>query len=163
MSHNLLTKFEQPLQIELQPSRQLARLSLLVHLLGALLWLLVSLPTGYKLLVLLFIAGHAWHFYRLQSVAIRKSSVSGISWDGRRGWRIYNPAKGWQSAALHTPVFVHSRLVAARFRVAKFRSCSAVIVSDRLASEEFRRLRVRLLQSARAKKTVPSPSGRRPG
>lgn len=150
MSHNLLTKFEQPLQVELQPSRLMARLSLLTYLSGALLWFLVTLPIGYKALVLLCIAGHARHFYLLQIAAVRASSVSGISWDGRRGWRIYNPVKGWQSARPHTPVFVHSRLIAARFRVGRFSSCSAIIVNDRLTTEEFRRLRVRLLQSARA-------------
>lgn len=149
MSHNSLTKFEQPLQIELQPSRRMARFSLLLHLLAVLLWFLLSLPIGYKLLALACIAGHARYFHLLQIAAVRASSVTGITWDGRRGWRVYNPVKGWQSATLHTPIFVHSRLIAARFRVARLVSCSAIVISDRLTGEEFRRLRVRLLQSAR--------------
>ncbi len=145
----MLTKFDQPLQVELQPSPLMLRLSLLAHLSGVLLWSLLSVAIGFKLLVLLCIAGHALYFYRLQITAVGASSISAIAWDMRRGWRVHNPVIGWQPALMLTPVFVHSRLVAARFRVGRFRSCSAVILHDRLPDEAFRRLRVRLLQSAR--------------
>jgi hypothetical protein len=149
MSQISLTKFDQPLQIELEPSRQLARLSLVVHMLGGLAWLLVTFPVIYKLAALIFISGHARYFHQLQIAANSASSVSGIAWDKKRGWRVYNPAKGWQTAVLQMPVCVTPRLVAARFRVSRFRCCSAVIVGDRLAGDKFRRLRVRLLQSTR--------------
>ena len=149
MSQTSLTKFDQPLQIELQPSRRLARLSLVAHLLVGLAWILVTLPVAYKLAALLFIGGHARYFHRLQIAADSASSVSGIAWDRRRGWRVYNPVKGWQTAALQMPVFVSPRLVAARFRVSRFRCYSAVVVDDRLTGDKFRRLRVRLLQSTR--------------
>ena len=149
MSQISLPKFDQPLQIELQPSRRLARLSLVAHLLGGLAWILVTLPVAYKLAALLFIAGHARYFHRLQIAADCASSVSGIAWDSTRGWRVHNPVKGWQTAALQKPVFVSHRLVAARFRVSRFRCYSAVVVDDRLTGDKFRRLRVRLLQSTR--------------
>lgn len=149
MSQTSLTKFDQPLQIELLPSRQLSSLSLAVHLLGGLAWSLVTLPVVYKLAVLMAIGGHARYFHHLQIEAKKASSVSGITWDKMRGWRVCNPVSGWQAAELQMPVFVSARLVAVRFRVSRFRCCSAVIVGDRLAGDKFRRLRVRLLQSAR--------------
>ena len=149
MSQTSLTKFDQPLQIDLQPSRQLARLSLVFHLLGGLAWLLVTAPIACKLAALLLIGSHACYFHHLQIAATRAASVSGISWDKARGWQVYNPVTGWQVAELQTPVFVSARLVAVRFRISGFRCCNAVIVADRLAGDKFRRLRVRLLQSSR--------------
>jgi len=133
----------------LQPSRQLARLSLVIHLLGAVAWLLVSSPVVLKLTALIFIGIHALHFHRLQIAARGVTTVSGITWDKTRGWQVCNPVSGWQVAELQKPVFVSARLVAARFRVSRFRCCNAVVVSDRLSGDKFRRLRVRLIQSAR--------------
>jgi hypothetical protein len=149
MSPTSLTKFDQPLQIELQASRMLARLSLLVHLLAGLAWLLVTLPVPGKLAALLLIIVHAYYFHRLQITANGASSISRIAWDSSRGWWVYNPVTGWQTAVLQLPVCVSAGLVAVRFRVTGRRCCSAVIVGDRLEADKFRRLRVRLLQSAR--------------
>jgi hypothetical protein len=149
MSQTSLTKFDQPLRIELQPSRLLARLSLLIHLLAGMAWLVVSAPFACKLALWLIIGSHACYFHRLQIAATSGSSVAGISWDRSRGWQVYNPVRGWQTANLQLPVLVNPRWLAARFRVSGFRCYSAVIVGDRLAEDKFRRLRVRLLQSAR--------------
>ena len=149
MSPISLTKFDQPLRIELQPSRKLARLSLLVHLLAGLAWLLVTLPVAGKLAAVLLIIVHAYYFHRLQITANGASSISRIAWDRSRGWCVYNPVTGWQTAVVQMPVYVTAGLVAVRFRVSGCRCCSAVIVGDRLEADKFRRLRVRLLQSAR--------------
>ncbi len=149
MSPTSLTKFDQPLQIELQPSRVLARLSVLIHLLAGGAWLFVSVPVAGKLTVLLLIVLHAHYFHRIQITANSASSVSAVAWDRVRGWRVHNPVNGWQKAVVQMPVYVSARLVAARFHVGGLRCCSTVIVADRLDSDKFRRLRVRLLQSAR--------------
>jgi hypothetical protein len=149
MSQNSLTKFDQPLQIELRPSRQLGRVSLLIHLLAGIAWLPLALPVACKIAVLAIIAGHAGYFHRLQIAAKSRYSVSAISWDSARGWQVYNPVNGWQGAELRLPVLVNAHLLAARFRLSRFHFCNTIVVSDRLDADKFRRLRVRLLQSAR--------------
>jgi len=112
---------------------------------------LVAVPDPLVRLALIVLAGgHLVYFLRRQVLATAAGAISAISWDLQRGWRVCSVPGGWQAAQPLSPVFVTPKLVVVRFRAALDRRCSAVIVADRLRPDEFRRLRVRLLQSARA-------------
>lgn len=149
MSYNWLTKFEQPLQVELGPSPRLAMCSGFVHGLAAVtLAVTLEVPVLRVLLPLLVLVHFGW-FLRHQITAGSRRAVKTIAWDRRRGWRVANAVGDWQPVQLGRPVFISFQLVVVRFRVSAWRSRNAVIVGDRLSDDAFRRLRVRLMQSAR--------------
>jgi hypothetical protein len=149
MSHNSLTKFDRPLQIELRPSAQLAVCIGLVHALSAVAVVFFANLPMLRLLLPLLLLANLGYFVRSQITTRSRLAVRAIAWDRQRGWRVANALGDWQSVQLRRPVFISYRLVVVRFRVSRFKTRSAVIVADRLSVDEFRRLRSRLMQVVR--------------
>jgi hypothetical protein len=149
MSDNSLTKFGQPLRIEFGPSRRLAQAAAVIHVLAAVACLPATLPLLLRLLLAVASAAHFVWFLRRQASAKTGAAIRAIAWDSARGWRVRCPGADWQTARLLVPVFVSASLVVMRFRPAAGRTCSAIVVADRLPADDFRRLRLRLLQSTR--------------
>jgi hypothetical protein len=150
MSYNSLTRFGQPLRIELHASRLLAAGGGLLHALAAAACLLAQLPLPVSVLLMALTATHYGYFLRRQAGAHAGRAVGALAWDDRRGWRVCCASDGWQAARLRIPVFVTASLVIVRFRLGSGRTCSVIVVADRLPADAFRRLRVRLLQSLAA-------------
>ena len=150
MSYSSLTRFDQPLRIELGPSRLLIGAAAAVHALALAACLIASLHPLVRILLIALTGVHLVYFLRRQATATAGGAISGISWDVQRGWRVCAVPGGWQAAQPLSPVFITARLVVVRFRGSLDKRCSAMIVADRLQHDEFRRLRVRLLQWARA-------------
>jgi hypothetical protein len=148
MSHNSLTKFDQPLLAELQPSRILLLALVSVYALTALVWLWVPLSWPARLALLSALGGHFVFLYRLHVKPLLRRAVQALRWDAVRGWRLRCHGGEWCPAQLLTPALVSYRLVAVRFRVGRFSTRSVVVVADRLDENDFRRLRVRLLHAA---------------
>jgi len=148
MSHNSLTKFDQPLLAELQASRFLLLALAAVYALAALVWLWVPLPWPARLALFGVLGGHFVFLYRLHVKPLLRRAVQALRWDAVRGWGLRCHGGEWLPAQLLTPALVSYRLVAVRFRVSRFSTRSVVVVADRLGENDFRRLRVRLLQSA---------------
>ncbi len=148
MSHDSLTRFDQPLLAELKPSRTLLLGFGIVYLLVALVWLWLPVSWMGRLTVLAVLVGHFVMLYGLHIKPSRRCAVSALSWDGVRGWRLCCPQGQWLPAQLMLPAFVSFRLIAVRFRVGRVGQRRVVVVADRLSENDFRRLRVRLLQSA---------------
>jgi hypothetical protein len=148
MSHNWSTKFDQPLLVELQASRILLRVLAAVYALVALVWLWVPLDWPARLALFSLLGGHFVFLYRLHVKPLQRFAVRALRWDRVRGWRLLCHGGEWLPAQLLTPAFVSYRLVAVRFRVGRFSTRTVVVVADRLDENLFRRLRVRLLQSA---------------
>lgn len=144
----MLTRFDQPLQVELRFSRQLAGASAVLHALAAIGCLLVPLHRGWQLTIIVMLGGHFAWFLRRQVTATVGKAIGAIAWDSERGWRLRGASGAWSAARLVLPVLVTARLVIMRLRTPDLGIHSAVIVADRLDADEFRRLRARLLQSA---------------
>jgi hypothetical protein len=119
-----------------------------LHLLALVAWWRAPLPPLTLLPVVVLLALYWLYQSRCLLAGDTAGGLTKLSWDSVRGWRVFRRADGWRSAALVKPVFVTSRLVIVSFRLTRFRTCSAIIVGDRISRQEFRRLRVRLLQSA---------------
>ena len=147
MSYDSLTRFDQPLRIELRFSWLLTAIAATLHALAATSCLLASLHHGWQLLIIALLSGHFVRFMRRQVTAKVGNAIGAIDWDRQRGWRLRRASGEWGRARLALPVFVTLHLVIVRFRVAGVGTHSAVIVADRIHPDEFRRLRVRLLQS----------------
>jgi hypothetical protein len=150
MSYNSLTKFDQPLRVELRFSRLLAGSAAALHVLAAASCLLVPLHPGWRLLIIALLGVHFVRFLRRQVTATAAKAIAVIAWDQQRGWRLRSAPGDWRPARLVVPVVVTAQLVVVRFRVPDRGIHSAMVVADRLGSDEFRRLRVRLLQSAQS-------------
>jgi len=150
MSYNSLTKFDRPLYIELGYSSLLTGVSAAIHAVAVAGCLVATLDWTVRLALIVLAGAHLVYFLRRQVLATAAGAIRAISWDLERGWRVFSVPGGWQAAQPRAPVFVTPNLVVVRFRAALDRRCSAVIVADRLRAEDFRRLRVRLLQWARA-------------
>ncbi len=148
MSNNLLTKFEQPLRVELRPSLRLAITAGLFHAIAAAAALSLSLAPVLRLCLFTGVLVHFVGFVRRQITTTSRRAVRALAWDRQRGWQVAGTAADWQPVQPVWPVFVSYPLVIARFRLSRYRSRSVVITADRLPDDEFRRLRVRLLQSA---------------
>jgi len=148
MSHNSLRKFDQPLRVELKPSGIFLSVLVSLYSLAALAWWCVPLPTLARLLLTAGLTGHFFHLYRVHIAATSVTSVQALCWDRVKGWRVRGPAAVWIPAEMLLPVFVSYRFAAVRFRIGRFKTRSVVLLADRLPANDFRRLRVRLLQSA---------------
>jgi len=76
-----------------------------------------------------------------------------------KGWQLRGPDNVWLPADMLVPVFVSHRLAAVRFRTGDFKKRTVVLFTDGLPANDFRRLRVRLMQSAhgdRDRKEIPA-------
>jgi hypothetical protein len=144
MSRISSRKFDRPLRIELRASGHLLLAGLGLYLAAALACWWGPLP-GALLVVLVL------HFAYLYCRHIRPclpSAICALSWDPVRGWRIRQARGDWLYAEPVPPVFVTRRLVAVRFRTGRFGCRSLLVVAQRCAADDFRRLRVRLIQSS---------------
>ncbi len=149
MSHNSLKKFDQPLSVELKPSRIFLSVLVSLYSLAVLAWWCVPLSVLTRLLLTAVLTGHFFHLYRLHIAATSAASVQALCWDRVKGWQLRGPGTTvWFPAEMLLPVFVSYRFAAVRFRIGRFTTRSAVLLADRLPANDFRRLRVRLLQSA---------------
>lgn len=118
-----------------------------LHVLVAAAWWQLPLSPWARALVSIVLAAHFVHLYRQHITGSSATAVKALSWDRTRGWRLCSTDTGWVSAQPCFPVFVSYHLVAVRFRIARFRTCTLALSADRLGADDFRRLRVRLLQS----------------
>jgi len=150
MSYNSLTRFARPLRVELRASRRLALAAAALHSLACGACLLATLPLPLRLLLAGLTAVHYGVFLRRHASARAGRAIRSVAWDRTRGWQVRCRRGAWQPASLRLPVFVSASLVVMRFRPATGSACSALVVADRLPADDFRRLRVRLLQAARA-------------
>jgi hypothetical protein len=144
MSHDSSKAFDRPLRVELGPSPLLLRVGLAVYLTAAALCLGSLLP----MVLLLPLALHFGYLHGLHVGAWLPGAVAALSWDPQRGWRVRRSGGDWLEVWPMAPTFVSARLVAVRFKTGGWRRCSALVVADRCDADDFRRLRVRLLQSA---------------
>ena len=148
MSPNLYNAFDRPLQIELAQSRLLSGAWLILYTLAV--GSLCSLPLDWPLRLCLFglLTAYAGFVYRLHIRLDLPYSICALAWDVRQGWQVRRRDGGWRRAELCLPVLVHYRFAALRVRFGRWRTMSVVIVGDRAGADDFRRLRVRLVQSA---------------
>lgn len=144
MSHNSSRKFDRPLRVELGCSRQLLLTCLALYLPAALCCLWTPMPA----LLLVLLALHFCYVYCMHIAMCLPTAICAISWDATRGWRLRQARGDWLAVEPLLPVFVSHRLVAARFRTGRLGYRSLVVVGQRCAVDDFRRLRVRLIQSA---------------
>lgn len=77
-----------------------------------------------------------------------RSRVVRITYSQQQGWRLLLACGREVKTSLRLPVYVTRFLVIARFGCGKFSGCPVVIPADAVDNDEFRHLRVRLLQSA---------------
>jgi hypothetical protein len=144
MSHNSSNAFDRPLLVELAPSPVMLRAAYGAYLAAALLCLTGLAPT-------LLLVPLGAHFVWLHGVHLKTwlpGAVSAVSWDSERGWRLRFARGHWVAAKLAVPVFVSRHLTAVRFRCAGFRRRAVLVTWDRCDADDFRRLRVRLIESA---------------
>ncbi|WP_455235008.1 protein YgfX [Thiogranum longum] len=148
MSQNSSNAFDHPLQVELGFSLALLAAYATLYGVAGAAWLCVPVPWFTRLAICALLAFHFLYVYRLHVAASLRCAVHTLAWDPVLGWRIRSRGGVWLRAELRSPVFVSRQLVAVRFRIGRFRSRSVIVVPDRLDAADFRRLRVRLLQSA---------------
>jgi signal transduction histidine kinase len=155
MSHNSSKRFDQPLVIELAPSRQLLLACLALYLSAALLCLWARLSFALQVLLAL----HFCYVYCIHIGMCLPMAIRAVSWDAVRGWRIRQARGDWLPAEPMLPVFVSYRLVALRFRCGRLCYRSLLVMAQRCAADDFRRLRVRLIQSAHGDRNRAKISG----
>jgi hypothetical protein len=137
-------KFDRPLRVELRASGRLLLASLGLYLAAALACWWAPLPAA--LLVVPVV-----HFVYLYCSHIRPCvarAICALSWDPVRGWRIRQARGDWLDAEPVLPVLVTRRLVAVRFRTGHCGYRTLLVVAQCCAADDFRRLRVRLIQSS---------------
>ena len=148
MSYDSLTKFEQPLLVELRPSRLVGAVAAAAHLAAAAGCCALPVAPGWRVLLVALLATHFHYFLRRQIGATAPGAICALGWDRLRGWRLRDARGDWRAARLILPVLVTAQLVIVRFGAGGRWPHSTVIVADRLDPDTFRRLRVRLLQTA---------------
>ncbi len=155
MSLNLWNRFDRPLRLELGDSPLLLKALVPLHLAGISAWLLVPLSSILRCSAIAVLLAGFWRLYRLHVRPGARAAVLAVYWEAASGWKI-KTADGWRPATICMPYYVTAHLVAVRFRVGRFRRVTVIVVEDRTETDDFRRLRVRLLQCAHERKM---PSG----
>ncbi len=150
MSRILYTRFDRPLHLELGDSPLLLKASLFLHLAGLCAWVVAPLPLVWRLSAVSVLVFQFWRLHRLHVRPTAVHAVRSLHWASETGWKL-KTAVGWRPAELCHPYYVTAWLVAARFRTGRFHRVTAIVVSDRTDADNFRRLRVRLLQCARGR------------
>ena len=144
MSRISSRKFDRPLRVELRASRHLLLVSLGLYLAAALAcWWAPASAALLAVLVVHFAYLYCSHIHPCLPTAIRA-----LSWDAVRGWRIRQARGDWLGAEPVLPVFVTRRLVVVRFRTGRCGYRTLLVVAQRCAADDFRRLRVCLIQSS---------------
>lgn len=132
-----------PLAIALKPSRILAAILLIAHVVSAVLILILPLPIGLKLLGIAVIVAACFYYVRRYALLNIKSAVRDLRLLSDGKLEIF--CSEWQSAELVGEQFVHPLLTIIRCRTETDRwPVSIVVLSDMLDAEQFRMLRVRL-------------------
>ena len=147
MSPNLCNRFDRPLRLDLGDSPLLLKLLAVLHLAGVLAWVLVPLSPLVRVSVVVILLVRLWHLSRLHACPRSRYAVHALYWEATSGWQV-KTRDGWCAATLSAPYYVTARLVAVRFRITRFRRATAIVLADRCEADDFRRLRVRLLQCA---------------
>jgi len=146
----LYNRFDRPLHLELGDSPLLLKAFLFLHLAGIFAWVVASLPLVWRLAAVSVLLLQFWRLHRLHVQPAAAHAVRALRWMPETGWQI-KTLVGWRQAELCHPFYVTAWLVTARFRTSRFRRVTAIVVGDRTDADNFRRLRVRLLQCARGR------------
>ncbi|WP_132972201.1 protein YgfX [Thiogranum longum] len=144
-------RFDRPLRLELGNSPLLLKILLALHMAGISAWLLVPLSPVLRGLAVVILFGQFCRLYRLHVSPLARYAVQALYWEQASGWKIKITA-GWYPATVCVPFYVTSQLVAIRFRTGRFRKVTVIVVGDRTGADDFRRLRVRLLQCAHGRR-----------
>ena len=144
MSQGSWNAFAGPQHLELRPSRALALLVWLPHLLAAALVPGLAVPFWVAALVIILTALSLW---RTHCRELRRSGAYGVQaveWRSDGRWRL-RLASGWREAELVLPIYEQPFLVVLPFRLeGRRRTLGVVILPDMTDADNFRRLRVRL-------------------
>ncbi len=158
MSQNLWNRFDRPLRLELDDSPLLLKILAALHLAGVLAWVLVPLSPLVQVSAVVILLARFWHLFCLHACPRARYAVQALYWEKASGWKI-KTLDGWCPATLCAPYYVTARLVAVRFRIGRLRRVTAVVVADRSDTDDFRRLRVRLLQCGHGDRDRTQVSG----
>ncbi|MEN8639936.1 protein YgfX [Pseudomonas sichuanensis] len=132
-----------------QGSRLLLTAYLASQALAIITLAVIALPFWLRGLVFLACLAHACWAIPRRILLTHPDAITGLRRDPR-GWRLYSRARGWQAVRLCRDSIAQPGLVVLRFvRKGRWLSESQCVVSDALASEAHRRLRVRLKFSRR--------------
>jgi hypothetical protein len=155
MSRNSSRKFDRPLRVELRASGQLVLASLGLYGTAALACWWGPVPA----VLLPVLVLHFCYLYCSHAGTCLPTAICGISWDSVHGWRIRQARGDWLDAEPVLPVFVTHRLVAVRFRTGRHGYRSLLVVAQRCGADDFRRLRVRLIQYSHGNRDRAKVSG----
>lgn len=143
-------KYAAPLLLELGPSRNLTGFLLAIYVAGyAALWTL-PLPWFLPLLAGAPLYLNMRSTFKRYGTRNHPMAIRSVLWDAKGDWHLTRVDKSIVKAELMGDSFVHPALTVLNFRVVgNRRSESAVIVSDMIAANAFRQLRVRIKLGAR--------------
>lgn len=152
MSPNLYNKFDRPLCLEFRPSRILQLSIGLTHLAALVSLMLASLQSVALAALAILVIANALYLYACYTSMAMPASIRKLGWSPAQGWRL--PQRDGESLplSLREPLFVSRHLLVARFASHRYRHHSLLVVADSLNADDFRRLRVRLLQCANGDK-----------
>jgi hypothetical protein len=147
MLRNLWNRFDRPLRLELGDSPLLLKVLVVLHLAGILAWVLVPVSPALRLSVVLVLLLRFWQLQRVYARPVAPHAACALYWEAKAGWQV-RTVRGWFPATPCHPYYVTTHLVAVRFRISRLRRVTVIVVGDRTDADDFRRLRVRLLQCA---------------
>lgn len=129
--------------VDLRPSRQLALVLALAHAAAAGVCLLPDMPLPVRSALLLGVAASCVHAVRGRALLRAANSVIGLKMEeGGRLW-MRTAGEGWSAATLLDSTFVNPRLTVVSVATGgRHRAHHAVILTDSMAAEDFRTLRV---------------------
>ena len=140
--------------IDLRPSRQLALVLGLAHTAAAGTCLLPELPLPVCSALLVGLAASCVHSVRGRALLLAAGSVTGLKMEqGGRLW-VRTAGEGWSTATLLDSTFVNPWLTVVSVATGgRRRAHHAVILTDSMAAEDFRKLRVWLRWRGAADRT----------
>jgi len=132
-------------RFDLKPSRQLLGILVMAHGLALAMVLLVALPPGAKAAAAALVSLSAYYYARREALRVASDAIIALHLGAARACTLETVEGAcWEGDVLNTS-FVSARLAIVNVRLAEKRTVRHVVVlSDTLAMEDFRRLRVLL-------------------
>lgn len=138
-------KFVTPLRLEPRASRQLGRFLAVVHVMALGILPFTQLPPLVIAAIAPLVVFSYLHSHRLHVSHRAPQAIAALHWDSGNHWQLTLGSGTTVSAALVPRVFIQPWLVILHFKPEHARTACLVLLSDMLAPDDFRKLRVRLL------------------
>ena len=134
------TPYGEPLEVLVRPSRLVAVLLCLMHVLAVLVCAPLPIPFDYRVALLLaIVSAFFWNMY-----TVMQRTPKRVNWSREGGWRVTDRHGVERDLQPQPEVYIGTWLVVAYFKDEKGKKQTVMLAQDSIRADAFRRVKVLL-------------------